>query len=47
MDAIDAVAFDLSGTLLAVASLGRAAARITARPAAPVDVLAGGAEAVS
>ena len=38
MDGIDALAFDLYGTLLEVASVGRAAAEITADPAALVDL---------
>lgn len=38
MDDIDAVAFDLYGTLLEVASVGRAAAEVTADPAALVDL---------
>jgi len=38
MDAIDAVAFDLYGTLLEVASVGRAAGEVTADPAALVDL---------
>jgi len=38
MDGIDAIAFDLYGTLLEVASVGRAAAEITAEPAALVDL---------
>ena len=38
MDGIDAVAFDLYGTLLDVASVGRAAAEVTAEPAALVDL---------
>jgi 2-haloacid dehalogenase len=38
MDRFDAVAFDLYGTLLEVASVGRAAAEITDDPAALVDV---------
>jgi 2-haloacid dehalogenase len=35
---VDAVAFDLYGTLLEVASVGRAAAEVTAEPAALVDL---------
>jgi 2-haloacid dehalogenase len=38
MDRIDAVAFDLYGTLLEVASVGRAAADVTDDPAALVDL---------
>lgn len=38
MDAIDAVAFDLYGTLLEVASVGRVAAEVTDDPTALVDV---------
>lgn len=38
MDGIDAVAFDLYGTLLEVASVGRAAAEVTEDPAALVDL---------
>src|SRR3954463_8730177 len=38
MDDIDAVAFDLYGTLLEVASVGRAAAEVTDDPAALVDL---------
>jgi len=38
MDGIDALAFDLYGTLLEVASVGRAAAAVTAEPAALVDL---------
>lgn len=38
MDSIDAVAFDLYGTLLEVASVGRAAAEVTEDPAALVDL---------
>ena len=38
MDGIDAVAFDLYGTLLEVASVGRAAAEVTDDPAALVDL---------
>ncbi len=38
MDDIDAVAFDLYGTLLEVASVGRAAAEVTEDPAALVDL---------
>ena len=38
MDGIDALAFDLYGTLLEVASVGRAAAEVTADPAALVDL---------
>jgi 2-haloacid dehalogenase len=38
MDTIDAVAFDLYGTLLEVASVGRAAAEVTEDPAALVDL---------
>src|SRR5687768_18319745 len=38
MDGIDAVAFDLYGTLLEVASVARAAAEVTDDPAALVDL---------
>ncbi|HEV7536340.1 MAG TPA: haloacid dehalogenase type II, partial [Acidimicrobiia bacterium] len=38
MDGIEAVAFDLYGTLLEVASVGRAAAEVTGEPAALVDL---------
>ena len=38
MDGIGAVAFDLYGTLLEVASVGRAAAQVTEDPAALVDL---------
>ena len=38
MDGIDALAFDLYGTLLEVASVGRAAAEVTAEPAPLVDL---------
>ncbi len=38
MDGIDAVAFDLYGTLLEIASVGRAAALVTEEPAALVDL---------
>lgn len=38
MEGIDAVAFDLYGTLLEVSSVGRAAAEVTGDPAALVDV---------
>ena len=38
MEEIDAVAFDLYGTLLEVASVGRAAAEVTDDPAALVDL---------
>jgi 2-haloacid dehalogenase len=38
MDGIDAVAFDLFGTLLEVASVGRAAAEVTDDPSALVDL---------
>jgi len=38
MDGIDALAFDLYGTLLEVASVGRAAADVTAEPAPLVDL---------
>ena len=38
MTGIDAVAFDLYGTLLEVASVGRAAAEVTEEPAALVDL---------
>ena len=38
MNDIDAVAFDLYGTLLEVASVGRAAAEVTGDPAALVDL---------
>src|SRR5206468_7084143 len=38
MDAIEAVAFDLYGTLLEVASVGRAAAEVTGEPAALVEL---------
>jgi 2-haloacid dehalogenase len=38
MDRIDAVAFDLYGTLLEVASVGRAAAEVTEEPTALVDL---------
>jgi 2-haloacid dehalogenase len=38
MNGIDAVAFDLYGTLLEVASVGRAAAEVTEDPAALVDL---------
>ena len=38
MDGIGAVAFDLYGTLLEVASVGRAAAEVTEEPAALVDL---------
>jgi 2-haloacid dehalogenase len=38
MDGIDALAFDLYGTLLEVASVGRAAAEVTAEPAALVEL---------
>ena len=38
MNDIDAVAFDLYGTLLEVASVGRAAAEVTEDPAALVDL---------
>lgn len=38
MDDIEAVAFDLYGTLLEVASVGRAAAEVTEDPAALVDL---------
>ena len=38
MDGIDAVAFDLYGTLLEVASVGPAAAEVTDDPAAFVDL---------
>ena len=38
MDSIEAVAFDLYGTLLEVASVGRAAAEVTDEPAALVDL---------
>jgi 2-haloacid dehalogenase len=38
MDAIEAVAFDLYGTLLEVASVGRAAAEVTAEPAELVEL---------
>ena len=35
---VDAVAFDLYGTLLEIASVGRAAADVTSEPAALVDL---------
>ena len=38
MDAIEAVAFDLYGTLLEVASVGRAAAEVTTEPAELVEL---------
>ena len=38
MDAIEAVAFDLYGTVLEVASVGRAAAEVTAEPAELVEL---------
>jgi 2-haloacid dehalogenase len=38
MDRIEALAFDLYGTLLEVASVGRAAAEVTAEPAALVEL---------
>jgi 2-haloacid dehalogenase len=38
MDGIEAVAFDLYGTLLEVASVGRAAAEVTEEPAALVEL---------
>jgi 2-haloacid dehalogenase len=38
VDGIEAVAFDLYGTLLDVASVGRAAAEVTGEPAALVDL---------
>ena len=38
MDDIEAVAFDLYGTLLEVASVGRAAAEVTGEPSALVDL---------
>jgi 2-haloacid dehalogenase len=38
VDTIDAIAFDLYGTLLEVASVGRAAAEVTAEPAALVEL---------